>query len=197
MHKHDLNELIEFDDRRFHPKVLLSEPGYRMVLLSMRAGQSSPEHAAPGILTIHAILGWITLFTESLPCELRAGQVVCIDTGVPLRLEAHEDSALLVLITGATEFSAERSEDLDLREIPRPQRHPLVFQRFDGLSAGSSFTLTNDHDPVPLKRQMETMLPGQVEWGYMKRGPDTFRIRIRKLSPPQTPPNSEADNPLA
>jgi hypothetical protein len=82
MHKHDLNALIEFDDRRFHPKVLLSEPGYRMVLLSMRAGQIIPERTAQGILTIHAILGWITLFTESLTCELRAGQVVCIDTGV-------------------------------------------------------------------------------------------------------------------
>jgi uncharacterized protein (DUF2249 family) len=185
MHKHDLNELIEFDDKRFYPKVLLNEPEYRMVLLTMRAGQCIPDHAALGILTIHAILGRITCFSGCLPCELRAGQVVCIESGMPHRLEAHEDSALLVLITGGAGSSANRSEDLDLREIPRPQRHPLVFQRFDELSAGGSFTLTNDHDPVPLKRQMETMLPGQVEWGYMKRGPDTFRIRIRKLAPPQ------------
>ena len=111
-----------------------------MVLLSMRAGQGTPEHTAPGILTIHAILGRITLFTDSLPCELRAGQVVCIDSGMPHRIEAHEDSALLVFSTGGTEFSAECSDDLDLREILRPQRHPLVFQRFDALSAGSSFT---------------------------------------------------------
>jgi hypothetical protein len=44
MQKLNLNVLIEYDDKRFNPKVLMNEPGYRMVLLSMRAGQSVPEH---------------------------------------------------------------------------------------------------------------------------------------------------------
>jgi quercetin dioxygenase-like cupin family protein len=124
MHKHDLNELIEFDDERFHPKVLLNEPGYRMVLLTMRTGQSIPEHTALGILTIHAIVGRITFFSGSLSCELRAGQAACIGNGVPHRLEAHEDSALLVLITGEAESSADRSEKLDRfgQDLSRPFR---------------------------------------------------------------------------
>jgi len=48
MQKHNLNVLIEYDDERFNPKVLMNEPGYRIVLLSMRSGQLIPEHALKG-----------------------------------------------------------------------------------------------------------------------------------------------------
>jgi uncharacterized protein (DUF2249 family)/mannose-6-phosphate isomerase-like protein (cupin superfamily) len=183
MQKYDLDALIEFNDKRFFPKVLMNEPGYRMVLLSMRAGQCIPEHATQGIVTVHAILGHITFYTPSLPCELYAGEVVCIEGGIPHRIEAHEDSSLLVLATGGPGSLEADPTDLDLREVPRPNRHPLVFERFDALPVGRSFTLINDHDPIPLNRQMENMRPGQVGWEYIKRGPDTFRIRIRRVAP--------------
>jgi uncharacterized protein (DUF2249 family) len=48
---------------------------------------------------------------------------------------------------------------LDLRETPRPQRHPLIFQKFDTLAVGISLRLINDHDPVPLSGQIEMMRP--------------------------------------
>ena len=97
MQKLNLNVLIEYDDERFNPKVLMNEPGYRMVLLSMRAGQRIPEHASKGTVTMQAILGHITLFAGPFPDELHAGQVICIESGVRHRIEAFEDSALLVL----------------------------------------------------------------------------------------------------
>jgi uncharacterized protein (DUF2249 family) len=43
--------------------------------------------------------------------------------------------------------------------------------------------LVNDHDPVPLNRQMGGMRPGQLAWEYVTRGPDIFRIRIRRIAP--------------
>jgi quercetin dioxygenase-like cupin family protein len=153
MQKYDLDALIEFNDKRFFPKVLMNEPGYRMVLLSMRAGQCIPEHATQGIVTVHAILGHITFYTPSLPCELYAGEVVCIEGGIPHRIEAHEDSSLLVLATGGPGSLEADPTDLDLREVPRPNRHPLVFERFDALPVGRSFTIINDHNPIPLNRQ--------------------------------------------
>lgn len=182
MQKHNLNELIEYDDKRFHPKVLLNEPGYRMVLLSMRAGQSIPEHTTQGIVTVYAICGHITFYAATSPCEMHVGEVISIESGLAHRLEAHDDSAILVLVTGGTGFSVSDSEELDLREIPQPLRHPLVFQRFDALDMGRSFTITNDHDPLPLNRQMQSMRPGQVSWDYIQRGPDLFRIRIRRVA---------------
>jgi quercetin dioxygenase-like cupin family protein len=99
MQKLNLNVLIEYDDKRFNPKVLMNEPGYHMVLLSMRAGQRIPEHASKGTVAMQAILGHITLYAGPFPNELYAGEVICIESGVSHRIEAIEDSALLVLST--------------------------------------------------------------------------------------------------
>jgi uncharacterized protein (DUF2249 family) len=181
MQKDDLNTLMEYDEKRYCPKVLMNEPGYRMVLMSMRAGQHISEQATHWIVTVQAILGHVTLYADALPCELYAGQVVCIENGVPHGIEARDDSALLVLYTVGSAGSD--SEDLDLREIARSERHPRVLEKFDPLPVGRSFTLADDHDPIPLSRQMENMRPGQVGWEYIKRGPDAFRVPIGRFSP--------------
>jgi uncharacterized protein (DUF2249 family) len=191
MQKHNLSGLIEYDDRRFFPKVLMNRPGYRLVLLNIRSGQSIPEHATKEIVTIYAITGRVTFYADQIPSELHAGEVLFIEPGVPHRLTAHEDSALLVIAAGNAVSSTD--EDLDLREVPRPQRHPLVFARFDGLKVGESFVLVNDHDPVPLNRQMENMRPGQAAWDYITRGPGIFRIRIMRIA---LPDGSEASTSL-
>ena len=89
--------LVEYEEERFSPKVLMNEPGYRMVLLSLRARQNIPEHASRGMVTVYIILGHVTLFAGPFPDELYAGQVICIESGVRHRIEAFEDSVLLVL----------------------------------------------------------------------------------------------------
>ncbi len=185
MQKHNLNELIEYDDKKFHPKVLINEPGYRMVLLSMRAGQSIPEHANQGRVTVHAIRGHITFHEGPVPCELHAGEVISIESGSPHRLEAHEDSAVFVLATGQAAAPKQEPEELDLRQVPRPERHPLVFAKLDALALGESFVLINDHDPVPLNRQIQDRRPGEVTWEYSHREPGLFRIRIQRIATPE------------
>jgi uncharacterized protein (DUF2249 family)/quercetin dioxygenase-like cupin family protein len=184
METYDLKELIEYSDAKFNAKVLVNEPGYRMVLLNLRKGQSVPEHANPAVVTVYAITGHITFFEGGDSCELHAGEVVRIPAGAPHHLEAHEDSALYVIAAGQSSISAPEPEELDLREVPRPLRHPLVFQKLDALRVGDSFLVVNDHDPVPLSRQIESMRPGQATWEYIRRGPETFRIRIRRVAPP-------------
>ena len=182
MQKHNLNVLIEYDDERFSPKVLMNEPGYRMVLLSMRAGQSIPEHASKGMVTLHAILGHVTLFAGCFPDELYAGEVICIESEVPHRIEAIEDSALLVLSTGGSDSSTAPPEELDLCQVPKPQRLPLVCKTFDALALGDSFILTTDHNPVLLSRELENTRPGQATWEHLNRGPVEYRIRIRRAA---------------
>jgi uncharacterized protein (DUF2249 family)/quercetin dioxygenase-like cupin family protein len=187
MQKYNLTDLVEFNNNRFNPKVLINEPSYRMVLISMLAGQLILEHAAPNKVTIYTIRGHISFFEGEVSCELRAGEVVSIGAGAKHRVHAHEDSVILVLATGAKatdEFAEELSEELDLRDIPRPQRHPMIFAKFDALAPGASLRLLNDHDPIPLNRQFEMIRPGQAFWEYIERGPSLFRIRIRKLASP-------------
>lgn len=69
---------------------------------------------------------------------------------------------------------------IDVREIAPRERHPLVFSRFDALQPGQSLQLVNDHDPRPLRYQLEERCPGQVEWTYLQAGPDIFHVQIAK-----------------
>jgi uncharacterized protein (DUF2249 family) len=194
MQKYILNDLVEFKNS-FNPKVLMNEPSHRLMLISMRQGHTVPEHSAPGKVTIHALQGHVTFFERETACDLQAGEIVSMEPGARHRVEAHEDSVLLVTITGMgliADVAANSVEELDLRNVPRPLRHPLIFAKFDALPIGSSMRLLNDHDPIPLSRQLETIRPEQALWEYEERGPNLFRIRITRIAPP-----SAADTPLS
>ncbi len=180
MQKHNVQQLIEFDEVKFLPKVIVSQPGFRLVLLNLRAGQSVPEHSTNDRVAVYAVSGHITFYEGQTPADLRPGDMVTLEGGVAHRLEAHEDSSLLVVRAGKAEAAA---EELDLRPVPRPQRHPMIFAKFDALAVGESLVLVNDHDPVPLHMQMDHLRPGQVAWEYEARGPEIYRIRVRRAAP--------------
>ncbi len=73
--------------------------------------------------------------------------------------------------------------ELDIRPIPPRDRHPLVFQTFDNLSAGESFILVNDHAPTPLYYQFLHERTDQFEWQYLEEVPEVWRVQItRKAS---------------
>lgn len=71
---------------------------------------------------------------------------------------------------------------IDVRTVPPPQRHPLIFGRFDALAAGESFDLLNDHDPVPLYYQFEQTRAGQFAWHYLEAGPARWHVRIARVA---------------
>lgn len=193
MQKYILNDLVEFKNS-FNPKVLINEPSHRLMLISMREGHTVPEHSATGKVTIHVLQGHVTFFERETAYELHAGEIVSMEPGARHRLEAHEDSVLLVTITEMEQLAdlAESVEELDLRNVPRPLRHPLIFTKFDALPIGGSMRLLNDHDPIPLNRQFETIRPEQALWEYEERGPSLFRIRITRVGPA-----AASDQPLS
>ncbi|HEY7048469.1 MAG TPA: DUF2249 domain-containing protein [Jatrophihabitantaceae bacterium] len=81
-----------------------------------------------------------------------------------------------------------RRGTLDVRTVPKPRRHPLVFARFDALAAGESFVLVNSHDPKHLRDEFDRDHPGAFEWTYLpsddKRG---WRIRITRRTEADLP----------
>lgn len=77
--------------------------------------------------------------------------------------------------------SAMDTETLDLRQIPPPERHPLIFQTFENLEPGRSFILINDHDPKPLYYQFQFEREGQFTWEYLERGPRDWRVRVGRV----------------
>ncbi len=74
-----------------------------------------------------------------------------------------------------------QSQVVDVRQTPPAQRHPMIFGAFEALASGQSFELVNDHDPKPLYYQFQAENTGQFEWEYLEKGPEVWRVRIKKI----------------
>jgi uncharacterized protein (DUF2249 family) len=66
-------------------------------------------------------------------------------------------------------------------EYPPQLKHKVIFETFNGLQSSEAMLLINDHDPMPLRFQFESMHKGAFTWDYLEQGPDVFRVRIGKL----------------
>ena len=74
---------------------------------------------------------------------------------------------------------------IDVRSIPKPKRHPLIFDAMEKLAVGESLVVQNDHNPIALRGQVETIYSGQFEWRYFEEGPEVFRLQFtRRASAP-------------
>lgn len=71
---------------------------------------------------------------------------------------------------------------LDVRPLPRPQRHMLILRQFDALAPGEAFELVNDHDPLGLLHQFHQLLPGLFTWDYRETGPEAWRVLIGRVA---------------
>ena len=78
-------------------------------------------------------------------------------------------------------MSAATLVEIDVRNIPPYQRHQQIFAQVDALQVGQALQIVNDHDPVPLRRQLEARSPGQLQWAYVQAGPDLWRVQISKV----------------
>ncbi|MEO6886376.1 MAG: DUF2249 domain-containing protein [Jatrophihabitantaceae bacterium] len=81
---------------------------------------------------------------------------------------------------------------LDVREVSKPQRHPLIFGRFAGLAVGESFVLVNSHDPKHLRQEFERDHAGAFGWDYVDSGVlesdgRVWRVRISRAATVPTP----------
>ena len=72
------------------------------------------------------------------------------------------------------------TKTLDVRNIQPRDRHPKIFNTFDSLNAGDKMILINDHDPKPLKYQLEAERTGQFDWEYILTGPEEWKVEIVK-----------------
>ncbi|NLF03955.1 MAG: DUF2249 domain-containing protein [Actinomycetales bacterium] len=72
--------------------------------------------------------------------------------------------------------------DLDVRGLPREERHAQIFGTFGDLTPGESFILVNDHDPLPMRAKLEAVHVGELGWEYLAQGPTVWRIQITKVT---------------
>ena len=51
----------------------------------------------------------------------------------------------------------------------------------DALQPGQSLQLLNDHDPQPLRFQLDDRAFGQFEWATLESGPEVWRVQITRV----------------
>ena len=73
-------------------------------------------------------------------------------------------------------------QELDVRGMRKPDKHPEIFRAFAELAAGDALVLVNDHDPRHLRDEFEVEYPRGYSWDYLSTQPRDWRIRIGKLA---------------
>ncbi|MBN8965652.1 MAG: DUF2249 domain-containing protein [Rhizobiales bacterium] len=71
---------------------------------------------------------------------------------------------------------------IKVAEIDPRHRHTVIMQLFAHLEPGHSLQLVTDHDPRPLRFQLETQHGSRCHWQYLEQGPDVWRVRLRFAS---------------
>jgi uncharacterized protein (DUF2249 family) len=81
---------------------------------------------------------------------------------------------------GANEVLLEVGAELDVRELPKAQRHASVFNRFDTLTVGESFVLVTSDDPEGLHEEFDRTHPCAYVWTYLVADEPLWRIQISR-----------------
>ncbi len=94
-------EQVHFDKQKPVFRTLLPGPGSRVMLLCLSSGQLIPQHSAAAPITVQALSGRATFFDENTPCEMTRGTLLRLEAGRQHRVEAQDDSVLIVTILDA------------------------------------------------------------------------------------------------
>src|SRR4051812_3101112 len=62
------------------------------------------------------------------------------------------------------------TNELDVRDVPKSQRHPLIFERFAALAPAGWFVLVSNHDPKHLRAEFDRDQVGAFDWHYLESG---------------------------
>ncbi len=71
-------------------------------------------------------------------------------------------------------------QPIDVRTIPPVVRHATIFGLLERLEPGEALGIVNDHNPVPLRGQIEGRYPDLFSWRYILQGPDLWQVEIRR-----------------
>lgn len=75
---------------------------------------------------------------------------------------------------------------IDVRPIAREERHPLIFSKLETLAPGEMLVVVNNHNPIPLRKQVADNYPGQYKSEYLEEGPTLYRLAFTRLAESNT-----------
>jgi uncharacterized protein (DUF2249 family) len=71
---------------------------------------------------------------------------------------------------------------IKVADIEPRHRHTILFRLFEHLAPDDSLQIVIDHDPKPLRLQLEARHGARCNWSYLEKGPDIWRVRLRLLA---------------
>ena len=95
---------------------------------------------------------------------------------------SESSSGLQIVARPEVDASAVQPGDFDVRTLAPAQRHEQIFAAVAALVPGEGFILANDHDPKPLRYQLDAEQPGEIGWEYLAEGPDVWRVLISRTT---------------
>lgn len=68
--------------------------------------------------------------------------------------------------------------ELDVRVLPPPKKHVTIHEKLKQLKPGEALRITNDHDPRPLRFELDHDYPNRYAFDYLESGPETWLVDI-------------------
>lgn len=78
-------------------------------------------------------------------------------------------------------LQADQLYPFDARGIAKRFRHAAIFGALDALMPGETMRFCNDHDPVPLLRQLQERYGANVQITYVQKVPGEVVIDFAKV----------------
>lgn len=76
---------------------------------------------------------------------------------------------------------------IDVRTVPKPERHPRIIKAYQSLEVGAGLILVNDHVPEGLRVEMVREFADAVGWEPLESTADEVRVRISKQASTSAP----------
>ena len=78
-------------------------------------------------------------------------------------------------------LQADQLYPFDARGIAKRFRHAAIFGALDALMPGETMRFCNDHDPIPLLRQLQERYGENVQINYVQKVPGEIVIDFAKV----------------
>lgn len=85
--------------RGHNARTLAKYPDLRVVLVAMREGSRLHEHSTAARITIQVLVGRIRMHVDGSVVELRFGDLLTLDRGLPHDVEALQESAFVLTLS--------------------------------------------------------------------------------------------------